>query len=372
MKPTQADPTLDNIKPVCSEAAKEYRQKMHSLAQFLDNALDGATNRNELLGCAPIDLLRNNHKNHVHFLANVFELNDFELLKKTIPWVYGSYHSHGVPYDYFRFSLQAWQEAVKEHLTEKAANAICPIYQWMLEHHGDWQELAENRTNIDETPAVVEAVWAEKRSQYLDALLRGKSALAMEQATSAVKDDDTLRSLYLSVLQPSLYEVGSRWEKNEISVAHEHLATSITGRVMAHLQQKFVLREPSKGRAIVTSAPDEYHAIGAWMVADFLALDGWDVAFVGANTPANELIAFMIDDPPDLLLISVTMATNLDKARILCEQIRNESKFDNLRIAIGGRAIGGSQELCEKIGAHVTAADAQSMVEDARQWWSSR
>ena len=372
MKQTGPNPTLETIKMVSSSAAKEYRRNMYTIAHSVDFALDGASNKSELLGCAPLELLRNNHKNHVHFLANVFELNDFELLKKTIPWVYRSYHSHGVPYDYFSFSLQAWQNAIKEHLTEKSANEICPIYAWMLAHHNDWIELAEDRTDMDETPEVVEAVWAEKRSQYLDALLRGKSALAFESATSIVKDDDTLRSLYLSVLQPSLYEVGSRWENNEISVAHEHLATSITGRVMAHLQHEFVLREPTKGRAIVTSAPDEYHAIGAWMVADFLALDGWDVAFVGANTPAAELISFMLDDPPDLLLISVTMPTNLDRAKDLCEQIRKESKFENLRIAIGGRAIGGSKELCEKIGAHTTAVNAQSIVEEARQWWSKR
>ena len=47
---------------------------------------------------------------------------------------------------------------------------------------------------------------------------------------------------------------------------------------------------PKDGRlAIVTGSPEERHALGVQMVADFLEGDGWEVLNLGASTPARDL-----------------------------------------------------------------------------------
>ena len=44
------------------------------------------------------------------------------------------------------------------------------------------------------------------------------------------------------------------------------------------------------GIVVVTTAPNEFHEIGAWMIANTLEGDGWDIHFLGSNTPKRDLL----------------------------------------------------------------------------------
>ncbi|WP_254434125.1 B12-binding domain-containing protein [Halobacillus sp. Marseille-Q1614] len=44
--------------------------------------------------------------------------------------------------------------------------------------------------------------------------------------------------LYEDIITPAMYHVGELWEKNEISVADEHLATAICDFVLSRLDAK--------------------------------------------------------------------------------------------------------------------------------------
>ncbi len=127
---------------------------------------------------------------------------------------------------------------------------------------------------------------------------------------------------YLNVIEPSMYEIGARWERGEISVAQEHLATAISSRVMAALYPRFVLGEQTKGRAVVTTVYEEFHELGAWMVADLLALDGWEVSYLGAHTPTGDLLDMLLNLKPDLLALSSAMPFNLDRVQESIQTVR--------------------------------------------------
>ena len=65
----------------------------------------------------------------------------------------------------------------------------------------------------------------ELRERYVDALVDGDPAQAAALLLNAATADGIdVRTLYLHVLQPALYEIGRRWEQAEISIAQEHLA----------------------------------------------------------------------------------------------------------------------------------------------------
>ena len=87
------------------------------------------------------------------------------------------------------------------------------------------------------------------------------------------------------MLQPALYEVGRSWAVGDFSVADEHSATAVTQSVLGMLGPR-MRTAPKDGRlAVVTGSPEERHALGVQMVADFLEGDGWEVLNLGASTP---------------------------------------------------------------------------------------
>jgi MerR family transcriptional regulator, light-induced transcriptional regulator len=61
---------------------------------------------------------------------------------------------------------------------------------------------------------------------YLDDLLSGNRQACMDVVQKLLGQKVGVRSIYLDLFQRSLYDVGSMWERNEISVAVEHLATA--------------------------------------------------------------------------------------------------------------------------------------------------
>ena len=85
-----------------------------------------------------------------------------------------------------------------------------------------------------------------------------------------------IKDLYINLFQRSMYEVGTLWETNKISVATEHLCTAITESLINLTYPYLFSTERHGKKAIITCTPGEYHQIGARIVADYFELNGWD------------------------------------------------------------------------------------------------
>lgn len=351
--------------PVPGTAAAEYEERRAELVAAVNRAMDADPLVDSLIGGSPRDLMYDNHRHHAEFISNVLRFSQFELLDRVLPWVYNSYHSHGFSYDYFPKALAAWQNAVRSVLSPRSQPPVLAVYDWMLARH------RENIARAGEAallPPAGEGRWAQTRAAWLAAALAGDSRAARSAAEAAVHGLEDMKTFYLEVLQPALREVGRLWQTGEVSVAQEHLATSIAGRTMAAFYVKFMDRKPTRGAAVITAAPDEYHEVGARMVADFLELDGWDTAFLGANTPATEVVALLKTRKPAILGISVMMPFNLAKAEQLIAAVRAEPALSGVKIMVGGGAVNLAPEIKERIKADGWAADAAQAARLAAGW----
>jgi methanogenic corrinoid protein MtbC1 len=354
------------LSSIPAEAASAYEAGKDLLIEQVDQEMKNRPDIADLLGYSPQSVMFDNHRNHFHFMLNVFKLNHFELLARTVPWVYRSYHAHGFSYDYFPATLNAWIKALERHLDPAAAQAIIPVYQWMIHHHPQMIPLSQDPAMV---PPVLDPFWQKVKESFLSALLGGDHQICLRLAEERVKSAADISDFYLQVIQGSLYEIGRLWEEGEISVAQEHLASAMVSRVMAALSSRFTPLEYSKGRAVVTSAPNEFHAIGGWMVSDLLEMDGWQVQFLGPNTPEKELIKLLKNFQPHLLSLSVIMPFNLDRAQGVIREVKEDPALREIRIMVGGLVFQNAPNLWEQLGADGFAADARGAVALAGQWW---
>jgi methanogenic corrinoid protein MtbC1 len=319
----------------------------------------------QIIGYNPLSTMFNNHHNHARFMANVFRFNAFDLLARMVVWVYRTYHAHGFSFDYFPMELCAWQKSVAAHLEVHQSQAINAIYQWMLDRHQDMVQLSQEPVH-EQSP--LDPAWQSTRDDFLQALLHGDSKSCLSIRKTVAKTPVGLQTFYLEIIQPCMYEIGILWERSEITVAQEHLASAIVGRLMAVLHPSPELLQQTKGTAVVTTVSNELHEIGARCVADLLALDGWQIKYLGANTPPDELIKFLFDLKPNLLALSVTMPFNLDVTQDLITNIRNQPEMVDLKVMVGGQAFNLVPELWKITGADGYAPNAQRAVELARNW----
>ena len=349
------------------EAVGAYREQGETLVAAVDAAMEKRPDIGALIGDNPLRVMRDNHRNHHKFMLNVFALGRYELLVRTLPWVYRAYGSHGFRNDYFPAVLKAWVEAIAAHLAPGPAGELYLAYRWMLEQHETIERLA--RSGWPPTDDEVGRVDAEVE-QMVGLLTTGDFRACLTHARERVRVAVDIPGYYVRVLQPALVEIGRRWERDELSVAEEHLATGVAGRVMAMLYGKIAKAPKTLGRAVVSCSAGELHEVGARMAADLLELDGWEVTFIGADVPAADLLQLLRGQGPVLLAVSVTMPFNLNLAAELVRSVKGDPELSNIRVAVGGRAVRQLGEEGDLLGADGTARDAVQLVELARRWWN--
>lgn len=172
---------------------------------------------------------------------------------------------------------------------------------------------------------------------YLTALLAGDRARCAALVDRLLEDDIVPETIYTDLFQRSLYRVGELWEQNRVSVAVEHLATAITESLLAGVYPRILAdRTPNGRRAVVSCGANEFHQVGARMVADILEHCGWDVWFLGANTPAEELLPLIEEKRPDAVGLSLSVYFSLARLTRMIEVIR--SHHPGLDILVGGQA----------------------------------
>jgi methanogenic corrinoid protein MtbC1 len=184
--------------------------------------------------------------------------------------------------------------------------------------------------------------------RYLDGLLTNDRQQCRVSFQQWLESQAELRNLYEDLVQRSLYEVGDLWERGKISVATEHLATAITESLL-NLTYPRLFAQPRLGKtAVVTSTANEYHQLGAKMVADLFELHGWRGYFLGANTPQGDLLGLIREKRPDVVALSLTVYFNLESLLQTAAAIRAE--FPAVPILVGGQAFRwGGRERVESL-----------------------
>jgi len=177
---------------------------------------------------------------------------------------------------------------------------------------------------------------SELYDNYLQSLLKGNRA----ECTKTVKDlldrEVSVYDLYLDLFQASLYEVGYLWETNRISVATEHMATSITESLLSLAYPRIFSAQHVGKKAVVSCLVNEYHQIGGKMVADIFELNGWDGYFLGANTPVQDLLEIVSEKQPEIVALSMSVYFNMDSLHNVLQRL--ESELPGQQIIVGGQA----------------------------------
>ncbi|HMY11421.1 MAG TPA: cobalamin-dependent protein [Turneriella sp.] len=169
-------------------------------------------------------------------------------------------------------------------------------------------------------------------ADYLQHLINGDRSACEQIIRACLGQNLPYAEIYSDLIQHSLYEVGELWANDKITVAQEHLASSITEFLLVIIHQRLFQKRPSPRKAIIACTQNEMHQIGA----NRLEIRGWDSSFLGSNTSSDGVLATIDKIKPQLVGLSVTLTRNLPKVAEVAQQIRQQ--FPAVRLLIGGQA----------------------------------
>ncbi|HSG49981.1 MAG TPA: cobalamin-dependent protein [Longimicrobiales bacterium] len=345
-------PGLGRLLPLPPETVRQFDTARPELVARVDAALFRRPDLGVLLGDAPSSSVRELHRYLGAFLGSVFSLGVPEILQVGLPRLLAGYRSRGLTEDYFQVLPDLWCQAMEDQLGPRAT-PLTRICGWMREHPEAWlPEGGEPAGRGQPAPEV---------QRLVKVLLTGDAPAARSVIRMARKGGATVEEVFVEMVQPALYEIGTRWEQGRISAAQEHLASALVARILSSLDEEL----PSGGErvAVVTTAPTETHEFGAWMVSDVLRAAGWSVRFLGSQLPVEEILHYLRLARPEVLAVSVTLEIHLPSLRELVQALRADEELQDLPVLVGGQAFAAGDRVWRSAGADAMARDAREVVE---------
>jgi len=120
-----------------------------------------------------------------------------------------------------------------------------------------------------------------------DALVAGDEATAWAIVEEAIDRFDDAVDVQFEVLAPALVSIGDRWAKGELSIASEHIASTVAARIVARLATRVSKPGRRRGTVIVGAAPGDVHSTPSAMFAELVRSFGVSVIDLGGS-PAVE------------------------------------------------------------------------------------
>jgi len=201
--------------------------------------------------------------------------------------------------------------------------------------------------------------------RYLVSLLTGNRSKARKVIEETLQTGTTALSVYTDVIWPMMVEIEQLSRDGRISSIQEHMATRINRSIVDQLQNKLPRRPDKNKKVVVCCAPEEIQELGAQMIADLFESNGWEARFVGGGLTNDDILAFINEYAPDLLLIYGTAPQQAPMIRRLIDTIKGVNAWPDMRIMLSGGLYNRAEGLWEEMGADLFADTALSAVQAA-------
>lgn len=288
-------------------------------------------------------------------LAQATAVQSAELFAQSVGWTHQSFTARGIDVNDLLHNLSSLRHVLAAELPPTVSERVVSLVDGVLEFYSSGQS-----ESVDVVPQPTRH--HERMLQYLEAILDADRNRAEHIIREAREGGIDIAAIYEQILAPAQARLGEMWHRGEITVADEHMGSATTQTVMSQMRLSFQRAVPN-GRSVVgTATAGDLHEIGLRMVTDLFELDGWDVVFLGANTPTSDVIELLMRRRPNLLALSVSTALTLRDAGDLIATIRASTSIAGIKVLIGGPPFRMVSELWRELGADGCAYSATEAV----------
>ncbi len=301
---------------------------------------------------------RNDCGYHIDFLSQAIAYESTEIFRDYIIWAKQLFKSLNIPQEQVGVFFRCFKEVLESEYPAGEEFGLNTYLDIVID---------EIKIDAIETPSyILETQPLFNEARYVLAmLLKGKKDKAARFIDELVKKGLSIQDCYLHIFQTVQYEVGRLWHAHLISVAMEHYVTSATQVIMSQFYPQ-IFSHAKTGRSLVAACiSGEQHEIGLRMITDLLEIDGWDTYFLGANTPITAIPDIVLSKRVNLLALSITLSTNLQKMEMLINSMKQQAP--HVKILVGGYPFNIDILLWQKVGADGYGSDAKQAIIKAKE-----
>ncbi len=234
-----------------------------------------------------------------------------------------------------------------------------PYAEILMRFHEATTAPAQEPESLENTSSL--EAW---RSLYLGAITSGNEEQALTLVNTFLAHHIPLEQIYIEVFEWAMHEIGKGYEKGEISIAEEHLASAITERMIVRVGQFYMPMVKGRYRALIGCVAGNYHTLGIRILADGLREFGWDILFLGANVPLESFVKTITQTHPHIVLISCMLEEHWEEARRVLDRLatlQRETTDRKFLVLVGGLYLNKHPEILPTLPIGLFASDLTSL-----------
>jgi transcriptional regulator with XRE-family HTH domain len=201
------------------------------------------------------------------------------------------------------------------------------------------------------------------KETFFEHLKQGDLHEATELILNHHDGEIKLLDYYEKVFWPTLEQTGALWASGEMSVAEEHMISSVIDKLMTRLEsEKSESPKEAKPLTAVLMLPGaEEHEFPLKMTVEVFKHHGWKTFYLGRSIPVSSLEDFFKKMKVELLVLSVTLSRHLNSCEALIRAIKALDPEIRPKIMVGGSAVESEALALNQLGADFYLPSLQAL-----------
>ena len=301
-------------------------------------------------------------KYHIEFLCGALATGAPVFFTDYVRWLATVLESRGVPTQMLDGSLELLRRFYDRSLDPSLATQVADVLDQGRFALVDAREPDQSLYCAHRPPDLPQV------GDLTRCLIDGDVESASSFSQQAWECSGDYLELATCLFQPALYDIGTLWQRNEITVAQEHLATAITQTLLTQFYLDVAgCAEPSERTVLFAGIEGNQHVMGLRMVSDAFELAGWSVRYLGANTPTDALVADVDRVRPEFIGLSASLVQQLPALQHAVNVMKAELGSRCPIILVGGLPTNQFDKVWRWIGADAWYPNASMAVEGFAQ-----
>jgi len=197
---------------------------------------------------------------------------------------------------------------------------------------------------------------------YRDTLVAGDRTLCRKIIDLALSSGITPYDLLNDLIWPTMEALQQLYRDDRVTLGQMNMATRLNRAVTDQLTGR-IERKPANGKKVLifcgNAEPEE---LGGQICADLFECDGWTVRFAGGGVPDDEVLKFIGEFRPELLIMFGTLPSGVPAVRKLIDYLRDVNSCPDMQVMCCGGIYKRAEGLADEIGADLYAEDAKQAV----------
>ncbi|HVX86092.1 MAG TPA: B12-binding domain-containing protein [Phycisphaerae bacterium] len=198
---------------------------------------------------------------------------------------------------------------------------------------------------------------------FIAPLYAGDRSGARAIVADAFEEGLSAEEILMQLIWPTMEKIQAEYRADRINTGTHHMAA----RLLRMLADQLCLRLPRSERngrsMLVVCSPGEPEELGAQITTDLAEAHGWTVHFAGGGVPNDEIVGWLGQLNPQVLMVYGTIPSAAPMVRQLIDLLHDVGICPKIQIICSGGVFNRAEGLSEEIGADLFAPDPISALD---------